>query len=268
MKKRVAFTLIELLVVIAIIAILAAILFPVFAQAKAAAKKITCVSNHKQILLATQMYLTDFDDKFHRIRNGAFNSACSNDITCDQVIGAEDMLMPYIKNQGIWKCPSDPVVRDDCTGPGGTWFDISYSFTHHQGGTYEDTDTFGTCAYYETEDSVNGSQMGAPAGTIIMYELWTSISYGRYQSYWRWNNRDIANPAWPDYPQYITINWCGQSNEKITMGIHQSQMNFGFADGHVKSLKRTSIMQWPWDAAAIAAGAKNLIHFSDRFQKS
>src|SRR3954468_11217893 len=60
--KRNAFTLIELLVVIAIIAILAAILFPVFAQAKEAAKKAVCVSNTKQVSLAWQMYATDYDD--------------------------------------------------------------------------------------------------------------------------------------------------------------------------------------------------------------
>src|SRR4051812_19231645 len=64
MKKNRAFTLIELLVVIAIIAILAAILFPVFAQAKEAAKKISCLSNVKQIALASLMYSNDYDDTF------------------------------------------------------------------------------------------------------------------------------------------------------------------------------------------------------------
>ena len=64
MTFRRAFTLIELLVVIAIIAILAAILFPVFAQAKAAAKKATCVSNQRQIVLGFEMYLSDYDDTY------------------------------------------------------------------------------------------------------------------------------------------------------------------------------------------------------------
>jgi len=62
MKKRQAFTLIELLVVIAIIAILAAILFPVFAQAREKARQATCLSNMKQMGLATRMYLQDYDE--------------------------------------------------------------------------------------------------------------------------------------------------------------------------------------------------------------
>ena len=68
-SSRKAFTLIELLVVIAIIAILAAILFPVLAQAREAAKKSQSINNMKQLLLAAQMYLGDNDDKLHRIRN-------------------------------------------------------------------------------------------------------------------------------------------------------------------------------------------------------
>src|SRR5689334_22038904 len=73
MKQRNAFTLIELLVVIAIIAILAAILFPVFAQAKAAAKKTSCLSNMKQQTLAIYMYSTDADDVAPASDEGALN---------------------------------------------------------------------------------------------------------------------------------------------------------------------------------------------------
>src|SRR5580700_5777935 len=64
-NSRSAFTLIELLVVIAIIAILAAILFPVFAQARAKARQATCLSNENQIGLATMMYVQDYDETFY-----------------------------------------------------------------------------------------------------------------------------------------------------------------------------------------------------------
>lgn len=90
---RKAFTLIELLVVIAIIAILAAILFPVFAQAKASAKKVSCLSNTKQMGLAIHMYAADHEA-----------------LPMYAVSGTQyrwyDQLMPYIKSTGIFSCPS------------------------------------------------------------------------------------------------------------------------------------------------------------------
>lgn len=104
MKK--AFTLIELLVVIAIIAILAAILFPVFAQAKSAAKKTACVNNTKQMGIALHMYLGDNEDVFppaYYYRNP--NSAGSLDATgIEQWSG---FMQPYIKSLDIFKCPED-----------------------------------------------------------------------------------------------------------------------------------------------------------------
>src|SRR5579872_3604849 len=96
MRKR-AFTLIELLVVISIIAILAALLLPVFAQAREKARAITCESNLKQIALAQIMYSTDNDDLF------GFAWA--------PVPGDNDWLdylQPYLKNTQIYKCPSSP----------------------------------------------------------------------------------------------------------------------------------------------------------------
>lgn len=105
---RKAFTLIELLVVIAIIAILAAILFPVFAQAKEAAKKTSCLSNAKQMGTAIQLYLADFDDTYmpaYYYRNP--NAAGNLDATgIEQWSG---FCQPYIKNYKMFVCPSDKV---------------------------------------------------------------------------------------------------------------------------------------------------------------
>jgi prepilin-type N-terminal cleavage/methylation domain-containing protein len=89
--KKSAFTLIELLVVIAIIAILAAILFPVFAQAKLAAKKTQALSNAKQIGTSSHIYSSDYDDRFPSVYDGP---NCGGDPICT--------MYPYIKNLQMW----------------------------------------------------------------------------------------------------------------------------------------------------------------------
>lgn len=108
MKYR-FFTLIELLVVIGIIALLAAILFPVFAQVRGKARQTTCLSNLKQIGAANLMYASDYDD--YPVWGGD-----PPDLNTDTWFGNTDaesfkpqheVLMPYIKNKTIWKCPSD-----------------------------------------------------------------------------------------------------------------------------------------------------------------
>lgn len=101
-NKRRAFTLIELLVVIAIIAILAAILFPVFAQARAQARKSVCLSNFKQQGLAILMYIQDYDETMPlEQRTGSYKAP-------DDAFWS-NLVQPYIKNYQIEDCPSDPV---------------------------------------------------------------------------------------------------------------------------------------------------------------
>ncbi|MBU0606577.1 MAG: DUF1559 domain-containing protein [Armatimonadetes bacterium] len=100
--KRHGFTLIELLVVIAIIAILAAILFPVFAKAREKARQSSCSSNLKQIALGVIQYSQDYDEKFPNAVTG----------TPPAIWLLNEVLAPYIKNEQIWQCPSkkDSVV--------------------------------------------------------------------------------------------------------------------------------------------------------------
>lgn len=117
LRKR-GFTLIELLVVIAIIAILAAILFPVFAQARAAARAISCVSNTKQFSLAVLMYANDFDETIPRHDNNGstaygippfYKPDWGNPGTFNTVTNVPSMFAnvcyPYIKNQDVGYCP-------------------------------------------------------------------------------------------------------------------------------------------------------------------
>jgi prepilin-type N-terminal cleavage/methylation domain-containing protein/prepilin-type processing-associated H-X9-DG protein len=100
------FTLIELLVVIAIIAILAAILFPVFAQAREKARAITCASNEKQLGLAFIMYESDYDDHWpygnYPLPLGYVSSTLGN--------GWAGEIYPYVKSTGVYQCPDDATV--------------------------------------------------------------------------------------------------------------------------------------------------------------
>src|SRR5438552_9460437 len=115
--RRSGFTLIELLVVIAIIAILAAILFPVFAQAREKARQTSCLSNLRQIGTAVQMYIQDYDERLpgtswvtgrcgfygHWVPGG--NIANSPNWRLE-----DGAIMPYVKNTKIFACPSDSVA--------------------------------------------------------------------------------------------------------------------------------------------------------------
>src|SRR5947209_15466555 len=103
---RSGFTLIELLVVIAIIAILAAILFPVFAMAREKARAATCLSNEKQLLLSFHMYAQDYDEKFvpYAGPDAAGNNAgCSAGVAIPWTF----VLQPYIKSLQVLSCPDN-----------------------------------------------------------------------------------------------------------------------------------------------------------------
>ena len=135
--KRSGFTLIELLVVIAIIAILAAILFPVFAAARESARQTACLSNMRQIGMATRMYMEDFDEKFPQTKG--ISSSQPNIDDADGSIEDPDLgsifdfIMPYTGQgkkgdteqfrQRLYACASDPAPFDPlCPGqyhPGG-----------------------------------------------------------------------------------------------------------------------------------------------------
>jgi len=117
MRRRKGFTLIELLVVIAIIAILAAMLFPVFARARESARKIQCLSNVKNIAMAFQMYLTDYDrwqPSGHSQQNvsqwiddncGGCQFDCRS-TEMNPYLRVPVILDEYIKNRDVWRCPS------------------------------------------------------------------------------------------------------------------------------------------------------------------
>ncbi|MHB0998926.1 MAG: type II secretion system protein [Armatimonadota bacterium] len=124
-RKNNGFTLIELLVVIAIIAILAAILFPVFAKAREAARATACLSNNKQLATAMAMYTSENDDLLPTCHMEAAQAAGDGAVelyASHAAIGSEaqrqyvlndtiyGQLQPYVKSGALWKCPSDSGV--------------------------------------------------------------------------------------------------------------------------------------------------------------
>ena len=147
--SRRGFTLIELLVVIAIIAILAAILFPVFAKAREKARAISCTSNVKQIGLAILQYNQDNDEKF---MPGLAIATPANAVGQ----GWAGQTSPYAKSTGLYKCPDDSTQQAPATGTTPTLYPVSYAFNSNLAGT----GSTGALA-----------SLGAPASTVMLCEL-------------------------------------------------------------------------------------------------
>ena len=133
MSKR-GFTLIELLVVIAIIAILAAILFPVFARAREKARQTSCLSNIKELGLACLMYVQDYDERFPRY--GGYRSFAELSVPTGHTYWFR-VTAPYIKNAQIFSCPSYNNQRVYSGGTNGTLSDfpdgVNYTYNTYAG---------------------------------------------------------------------------------------------------------------------------------------
>ena len=161
--RRTGFTLIELLVVIAIIAILAAILFPVFARAREKARQASCLSNIKQLALGTLMYAQDYDETlpvwFRRM--GGSGGDGSLNAVCNSPQSPPLAVLPYVKNEQIYMCPSG-----DVTPAWGTYYNFRFPGPTSRGYAWTET-LCGT--YSETgRTPMRLAQIGMPATTILL----------------------------------------------------------------------------------------------------
>jgi prepilin-type N-terminal cleavage/methylation domain-containing protein/prepilin-type processing-associated H-X9-DG protein len=250
-----AFTLIELLVVIAIIAILAAILFPVFAQAREKARAISCVSNEKQVALGILMYLQDYDEHYPKYwYSGETRVAPDPPFLSDPTIksgtfGWNEAIYPYVKNTGVFLCPSSPH-----TAASGQWNDTNQDDTYPTGAVnYSinarlsgDTGGLDVTGQYPT---LNEAAVEFPAVTILVTEASSNCSDGCASSdenEWGWEGRHVDKlngDGWVggNEPAAKTPdNWI-QSGLKPPLWRHTDGANYAFCDGHVKWYNASSL---------------------------
>ncbi|HZP83997.1 MAG TPA: prepilin-type N-terminal cleavage/methylation domain-containing protein [Chthonomonadaceae bacterium] len=223
--KRAAFTLIELLVVIAIIAILAAILFPVFAQAREKARGASCLSNFKQIALSFKMYSQDYDETrpLCQVWQSPATDANGN-ATCWSFSG---LTQPYVKNRGIFICPSNRRNRNPdpayCAPDDGV---------HHTSTSYALNLDAGFMGYYfgpasaGTPDGllqiVQSGISGAEASVDRPAQLIGMVEKGQLETNWS-----------------LVRYWWLVSATISYAKPHNNRANFSFEDGHVKNMKWT-----------------------------
>ena len=228
---RRAFTLLELLLVISILAMLAALLFPVFAEAKRSAKDVTCLSNVREIGLGIALYNGDADERFPwagdpaDLHSGVWNARPTRKAAADTMPPVQDALLPYLRSHDIWHCPLDSGIDNiehtggGATGPTGDLGDWRIAGRPTLFGA------FGSSYRYRTELAFDGHSVPI-------------------------EGHDLATPPNPVGPAKITIVYdAGPWHARDPMP-GESRHNALMADGHAMRQNAEAYLQgllWPLD---------------------
>jgi len=264
MQKK-GFTLIELLVVIAIIAILAAILFPVFAQAREKARASVCLSNVKQLSLALIMYGGDYDQREPWGGNMAapfamcllrgagpndvgfrnfWSSANGGNNTWGWFTDSRAILRPYTKNDLLWKCPSDSAETpgtDPACPQSETWWATHLTDWYTTGCVCAISSTKLTPTAYDA--TLPYDVFAGKKGTHIgwSYQITTTQTGDMEGPFpwsilapWEWNYKNKVDVQEPSKLPWLTDRW-------PSLG-HNGGHNWGYFDGHAKWLRVS-----PWN---------------------
>jgi len=215
---RRGFTLIELLVVIAIIAILAAILFPVFARAREKARQASCMSNLKQIMLGSLMYAQDYDEKFHGWVTWCWNDPAHIDPSNPVKV------MPYIKNAQLFVCPSATLNANfrNC-GKADALPELSYGYNEWISHNWSECGCDGHAV-------VKMAYWPKPAETLMWADSHCGMIWGEEAG-----TGIIWRVAWPDSNYCVCSGGTPPSQtDRATGTRHNQGSNVAFQDGHVK----------------------------------
>jgi prepilin-type N-terminal cleavage/methylation domain-containing protein/prepilin-type processing-associated H-X9-DG protein len=206
------FTLIELLVVIAIIAILASILFPVFARARENARRASCMSNLKQVGLGLMQYTQDYDEKYPQ--NAWYPTAINNNSampsgkfkvyfgSMDHFVTWMDLIMPYTKSLQIFVCPS---ARFDQEFPSYGYSDALGGFNR---GSYDGTNDWNILA------PMSQAEVTRPAETVMLLDM----------------NKEYSFYTGPN----TVRSYAPYASSRAIVAPHLEGTSVSYADGHVK----------------------------------